>query len=446
MAEAYKGIGRQRRLRILVNPHGGRGKARQIYEKTVEPIFRAARCSIDTTFTERAKHALELAKELSLEYDALVLLSGDGLLHEVYNGFSEHKDPLGAFAIPVAPIPTGSANGMALNILGLEDGFDVAIACLNAIKGKQMKQDIFSITLGDKRVFAYFSITLGLMADLDLGTEPLRWMGDIRFILGYIYGVLKLKPCPLTLEYKLAESDKDRMVEEFRTRNEEHWLAQHTEELETLVHDVSADALPVLMHSESSREGSDEGWIKFDKPLVYFYAGSAPYVARDLMQFPVAHASDGLIDIVAQELTSRGELLKAIDGAEKGVPFWLDTQHYFKVHAFRITPHDTTGNLAIDGERYPLQPFTVECHRAMGTLLSPLGRYACEFDVPRPEVNVKVKGKSRNRDGNGVGGERPLAEQGEHLEGEDVEAVGEGESEEHGPSKKGGLRSLLCCC
>ncbi|KAL5529633.1 hypothetical protein ACEPAG_5618 [Sanghuangporus baumii] len=384
MAEAYKGITPKRRMRILVNPHGGPGKARQIYSNTVEPIFQAARCHMETSFTERAKHASELAKQLSLEFDALVLLSGDGLLHEVYNGFAEHDDPLSAFSIPVAPIPTGSANGMAINLLGREDGFDVAIACLNAIKGKPMKQDICSVMLGDKRVFCYFSVSLGLMADLDLGTEHLRWMGDVRFALGYLYGVMKMKPCPILLEMKAAESDKDKMIEEFRKRSEIHWRAQHVRELDGLRQSVGDDALPTLKY-DSLKGDADEGWVKFDKPLIYFYAGSSPYVGRDLMQFPIAHASDGLIDIVAQEITTRSELLKAMDGAEKGKTFFLETQHYFKAHAYRITPYSVDGNLAIDGERYPLQPFTVECHKALGTLLSPTGHYAAEFDTSQYE-------------------------------------------------------------
>lgn len=47
-------------------------------------------------------------------------VSGDGLIHEVLNGFAEHADPLKAFSIPVAPVPTGSGNGLSLNILGAE--------------------------------------------------------------------------------------------------------------------------------------------------------------------------------------------------------------------------------------------------------------------------------------------------------------------------------------
>ena len=58
-------------------------------------------------------------------------------------------------------------------------------------------------------------------------------------------------------------------------------------------------------------------------------------------------------------------------------------QHYFKAQAYRITPQGP-GNLAIDGEKYNFKPFVVECHRGLGTLLSPTGHYAAEFTVPKP--------------------------------------------------------------
>ncbi|KAG6845322.1 hypothetical protein H0H87_010779 [Tephrocybe sp. NHM501043] len=36
------------------------------------------------------------------------------------NGFAHHEDPKKAFSIPIAPIPTGSGNGLSLNLLGRE--------------------------------------------------------------------------------------------------------------------------------------------------------------------------------------------------------------------------------------------------------------------------------------------------------------------------------------
>ena len=33
---------------------------------------------------------------------------------------------------------------------------------------------------------SFMSQAIGLMADIDLGTETLRWMGDARFMLGFL--------------------------------------------------------------------------------------------------------------------------------------------------------------------------------------------------------------------------------------------------------------------
>ena len=71
--------------------------------------------------TTHYKHAWEIAKELPLgKYDAIAAVSGDGIIHELLNGFAEHKDPLRALNTPLAPIPAGSANALSLNLLGLE--------------------------------------------------------------------------------------------------------------------------------------------------------------------------------------------------------------------------------------------------------------------------------------------------------------------------------------
>lgn len=38
----------------------------------------------------------------------------------------------------------------------------------------------------NKRVYMMLSITYGMMSNLDIDTEPLRWMGDIRFTVGVL--------------------------------------------------------------------------------------------------------------------------------------------------------------------------------------------------------------------------------------------------------------------
>lgn len=148
-------------------------------------------------------------------------------MHEILNGFAQHAESAKAFAIPVAPIPTGSGNGLSLNLLGIEvhivsillknsdgffqDGFDVVAATLNAIKGKPMNVDVFSVTQGGSRSISFMSQSLGLMADLDIGTENLRWMGDARFVFGFIRGCKSSKFYPFCVENlikNLQVSDK----------------------------------------------------------------------------------------------------------------------------------------------------------------------------------------------------------------------------------------------
>ena len=71
--------------------------------------------------TTHVKHAQEIAAKLALdEYDAVVAMSGDGTIHEVVNGFAEHAESGKALRMPMAPIPGGSGNGMALNFIGVE--------------------------------------------------------------------------------------------------------------------------------------------------------------------------------------------------------------------------------------------------------------------------------------------------------------------------------------
>jgi sphingosine kinase len=57
---------------------------------------------------------------MTLDYDAIVTVSGDGIAHEIFNGFAQHDNPRAAFAIPLAPVPTGSGNGCSLSLLGLK--------------------------------------------------------------------------------------------------------------------------------------------------------------------------------------------------------------------------------------------------------------------------------------------------------------------------------------
>ena len=64
------------------------------------------------------------------DYDAIISVSGDGILHELVNGLAQHKVRMKAFRMPIATIPAGSGNGVSLNILGVK----VRPPCSSSIK------------------------------------------------------------------------------------------------------------------------------------------------------------------------------------------------------------------------------------------------------------------------------------------------------------------------
>lgn len=51
-----------------------------------------------------------------------------------------------------------------------------------------MSIDLLSILQSGKRSVSFMSQSVGLVADLDLGTEHLRWMGSNRFLYGFLRG------------------------------------------------------------------------------------------------------------------------------------------------------------------------------------------------------------------------------------------------------------------
>jgi sphingosine kinase len=148
-----------------------------------------------------------------------------------------------------------------------------------------MRVDTFSVTQNNKRTMSFMSQALGLMADLDLGTEHLRWMGDTRFMVGLLYGselmhacrllaltlplVLLLKQCPVRLSYKAAATDKFKMLEGLQARRA---LDQQPATTEARME----GGLPPLQYSTED----EEDWITLDEPLLYVYAGKGPYVGR----------------------------------------------------------------------------------------------------------------------------------------------------------------------
>lgn len=167
------------------------------------------------------------------QYEAVLVIGGDGMLFEVVNGISDRVLQLGsgsgissslesdvsknctiesAFspvlptstppslspllplsevqalrelfsAINFAHIPGGTGNGMVKTIL-FESGhaYSAMNATFVAIKGKPKSVDLTCVqTKSGQRMTSFLALSLGLISDIDILSESMRWMGEVNY-------------------------------------------------------------------------------------------------------------------------------------------------------------------------------------------------------------------------------------------------------------------------
>jgi sphingosine kinase len=358
---------------VLVNPFGGQGGAVKTYHKFIAPIFAAARCELDVEKTQHNGHGVEIAQNMDIEaYDVVACCSGDGIPHEVWNGLGKRPDAARALhKMAVAQLPCGSGNAMSLNFNGTDDP---SLAALTVVKGLRTPLDLSSVTQGDRRTLSFLSQSVGIVAETDLATEHLRWMGSARFTWGFLIRLINKTCYPADIAVKVEYDNKTAVREAYRAEcskpprtADDRPLPAPNVGLPTLKYGTASDPLP-------------SGWelIPHDK-LGNFYAGNIAYMSPDANFFPASLPSDGCLDLVR----IRGDIprhtaIKTLLSIENHTFFDLEHVDYQKVSAYRICPRgQRDGYISIDGERVPFEGFQVEVHKGLGTVLSKSGRL-CE--------------------------------------------------------------------
>lgn len=184
------------------------------------PMIREANISYNLIQTERQNHAKELIKEIPLqEWDGIVIVSGDGLLHEVINGLMERPDWEQAIKTPVGILPCGSGNALAGSI-NHHAGYDMCLreplllnCCFLVCRGGVRPMDLVSVTTspapsvngrpssGPRRLFSFLSVAWGFVSDVDIESERYRGLGSARFTLGTLVRLASLRSYKGRLSY-----------------------------------------------------------------------------------------------------------------------------------------------------------------------------------------------------------------------------------------------------
>jgi len=142
------------KIKLILNPTADHGHSLQ-----QAADLRMAVPHADWDGTDYPGHAIELTRQAAEEgYDLVVVLGGDGTVHEVINGLMQvPKEIRPALGI----VPLGSGNDFA-NILGIPE--DPGEALHSALNGQSHALDVGSVCDENDRL-EYFNNTIGMGFD-----------------------------------------------------------------------------------------------------------------------------------------------------------------------------------------------------------------------------------------------------------------------------------------
>uniref|UniRef100_A0A803Y0U9 sphingosine kinase n=1 Tax=Meleagris gallopavo TaxID=9103 RepID=A0A803Y0U9_MELGA len=234
----YGVLPRPCRALVLLNPQSGAGRALEDFQAVVQPMLADADITPTVFVTERPHHAQEKVQDEDLsQWDVLVVMSGDGLLHEVLNGLMERPDWEQALQTPLCILPGGSGNALAASINYYAGNDHVAkkklltnctfILC----KGLHAPMDLVSLsTASGKRFFSFLGFGWGFIADVDIDSEKYRRLGNARFTLGTLQCLVRLRIYQGRLSYLPAAPPADTLLVPLGQPVPPHWVVVPEEE------------------------------------------------------------------------------------------------------------------------------------------------------------------------------------------------------------------------
>lgn len=395
----------RRRMMLLVNPQSGRGQALSLYNSHIQRMLHEAGIPHTLIITERQNHARELVRDsMNLaQWDALVIISGDGLLFEVINGLLERPDWREAIRMPLAILPGGSGNALAASVHHYSGSTPVSSEELLTscgfllCKGLVSRMDLVSVHLSSGvRVFSFLSLAWGFVADVDIESEKYRHVGAARFTFGTLVRLASLRVYRGRLAYLPASLDNftDQL-------NNQKWPASETYRIPNDIccsiseqnschsnNSVNVTRKENELNRNTSKSPPDpqdsvlppldqpvpSNWVVVpEEDFVLMLAMYQSHLAEDLFAAPDSTLDDGLIHLFYIKAgISRAALLRLFLAMEKGAHLTTNCQHlvHARVRALRLEPHSPKGIITVDGEVVEYGPVQAEVHRGLARLIT----------------------------------------------------------------------------
>ena len=292
---------------IIVNPKSGLYNSQEKLNYFITNYLKDESFQIITTNNKSSLSTI--IKDID-NYKNILLFGGDGTISSIVQYVIKKN-------ISIGHIPTGSGNGLTNSLLYTKsikltnDLNPVYQNLANAIKNEEIHMiDTMTVQMLDssQTIHSFLFLSCGIFSNLDLNTEWMRMLGEIRFVLGAIYELIKYFFFGNSVSGELEYLDDDNI--------------------------------------KISEKGE----------FVFFLASNNSHTSRTSITSPYSKPNDGYIYLsYLKEPTNTWTLLKVLLGLDDGS--YINKLKYRRTKWFTFTP--TNGIYDIDGERYDIEPIEV---------------------------------------------------------------------------------------
>ncbi|KAJ2459593.1 Sphingosine kinase 1 [Coemansia sp. RSA 2424] len=370
---------------VFLNPVSGRRKALKLFDSIVKPIFDIGSTPYELVVTESATHAAEFIEHEDLAaYSSVIAMGGDGILHDILNGFLRRSDWPKFKSLPLGAIPAGTGNGLAKSL----DCLWPEQAAVAIVKAQSRPLDIMSAALANGCIeYCFLSMTWGLIADIDIESERMRWAGPARLDLYGTIRLMNLRYYGGRLHY-LPALDHEPSNGESEAESQHSVVGQGTMRSDAIGCSVTnlADRTnqglddpwglpppsfssplvrrdsPKLQPTRSSlspniqpavtlhptltagiqlpiTQGSlPPRWKTVEGPFAQVIATNVPWLSASFLACQRARISDGTIDLVYSGAVSKWQILPYISSSSRDNFMNKDGVEHVKVRAFILEP------------------------------------------------------------------------------------------------------------
>ena len=243
----------------------------------------------------------------------MVIVSGDGLIFEYYNGILQHTTSVQSkfLSLPVAALPGGSGNALCASFLCEAGEMVTPKGDMKAVmrsatyllcKGVPHSIDLMYVETASKQKYVSFlSLAWGLLAEIDIESEVLRCCGPVRLTITFM---MKLLRCGGLRGHRGRLSYLPSNVDCGGVTSDNGLLQHRCRHLRPLDEELDKDS----------------GWVTYsERDFLIFVACNQSHVALGAQLFANARPDDGLIHmVIIREGVSRSQLITISNTLDDG--------------------------------------------------------------------------------------------------------------------------------